>query len=39
MKSKSINKRGDICTMWLLAIMIAALAGYLVYALVNPEKF
>ncbi|MFR6362407.1 K(+)-transporting ATPase subunit F [Amedibacterium intestinale] len=25
--------------MWLLAIMIAALAGYLVYALVNPEKF
>ncbi|RHO21469.1 MULTISPECIES: K(+)-transporting ATPase subunit F [Bacillati] len=25
--------------MWLLVIMIAALAGYLVYALVNPEKF
>ncbi|HJF39584.1 MAG: K(+)-transporting ATPase subunit F [Thomasclavelia spiroformis] len=25
--------------MWLLAIVIIALAGYLVYALINPEKF
>ncbi|WP_143746615.1 K(+)-transporting ATPase subunit F [Massilimicrobiota timonensis] len=25
--------------MWLLAIVIVALASYLVYALINPEKF
>ncbi|OUP77545.1 potassium-transporting ATPase subunit F [Erysipelatoclostridium sp. An173] len=25
--------------MWLLVLIIIALAGYLVYALINPEKF
>ncbi|MFR1450212.1 MAG: K(+)-transporting ATPase subunit F [Beduini sp.] len=25
--------------MWLLIIIIVLLAGYLVYALINPEKF
>ncbi|OUN36652.1 potassium-transporting ATPase subunit F [Massilimicrobiota sp. An142] len=38
MINRSIKSNGGK-NMWLLAIVIVALASYLVYALINPEKF
>lgn len=36
---KQIKKQRRRTYMWLLVLIIIALAGYLVYALINPEKF
>ena len=34
-----IIKKQEVIAMWILGVVIVLLAAYLVYALINPEKF